>query len=65
MDFQEAVNKATADMESAEKRLLDSGFADDQWTEIKKYIQASILRFQLTYARALTEAMDRPSQLSS
>jgi len=40
---------------------LKSGFSSEQWTEIRMYIQASILRFQLLYAKALQDAIIRDS----
>ena len=61
MDYQEALANAPSDMQSAERNLSASGFSEESWTEIRAYIQAAILRFQLTYARALTEAIDRQS----
>jgi hypothetical protein len=71
MDYHQAVAKATADMQSAERNLSASGafgkipkslwLLEESWTQIRAYIQAAILRFQLTYAGAMTEAIDRQS----
>lgn len=57
MEYERHLQQATNDMKAAEERLLESGFSSDQWTDIRMYIQASILRFQLLYARALQDAM--------
>jgi len=56
MEYERHLIKAADDMRATEERLRKSGFSPDQWTDIKLYIQASILRFQLLYARALQDA---------
>ena len=59
MEYERHLQQATTDMKVAEEQLLDSGFSADQWRHIRMYIQASILRFQLLYARALQDAAVR------
>ena len=61
MEYERHLRQATSDMKAAEDRLLKSGFSSEQWTEIRMYIQASILRFQLLYAKALQDAIVRDS----
>lgn len=59
MEYERHLQQASNDMKAAEDRLLESGFSADQWTHVRMYIQASILRFQLLYARALQDAAVR------
>jgi hypothetical protein len=62
MDYHEVLDKATADMCDAERRLMASGLPPEQWAAIKEYLSAAMLRFQLTYAKALAEAMGRNAE---
>jgi hypothetical protein len=62
MEYERHLRKAAKDMRAAEERLLKSGFSSDQWVDIKLYIQASILRFQLLYGRALQDAIVREEE---
>ena len=59
MEYEQHLKKTIDDMKAAEDRLLESGFSQEQWHSIKKYIQASIFRFQLLYGRALQEISTR------
>ena len=59
MEYERHLRKAADDMRAAEERLLKSGFSSEQWSDIRLYIQASILRFQLLYGRALRDASVR------
>ena len=56
--YERHLQQATNDMRAAEEHLLEAGITVvDQWTHIRMYIQASILRFQLLYAKALQHAI--------
>ena len=62
MTYEERLQKASADMKTAEDDLLETGFSEQQWTLLRQYIQASILHFQLLYGRALHQVAERESQ---
>jgi len=58
VNFEEQLQKAIDDMKTAEINLLKAGLPEKQWVSIKQYVHASILHFQLAYARALNEATE-------
>lgn len=52
-NYDEEIEKASADMHSSEDALAELGFPTAQWMLVKKYVLAAILHNQLTALKTM------------
>ena len=52
VNIDEELKRVTSELHEAEDNLLNSGFPEDQWILIRKYLTSAILQNQLTTLKA-------------